>query len=179
MSVAAVRKMRVSLILRRMNALTLLVLAQIAAGGRSTAPYLEFPEAELDDTSAYQGYKTRFYRDAAGNTVQIYVDGKSGRVVHLWADAENSSAGFTVRTGAGQPAAMRWRSNGAAVSQDGRARALTYTIEADHPQIAIGWFLLGSMRVERDFQYWGRHREAFGGRFRLEEMDSLLRAIAR
>jgi hypothetical protein len=161
-----------------MNLIGIAVLAQLAAG-RTTLPVLAFPEPGLDDTASYQGYQTRFFRDAARNTVQIYIDGKSGRVVHLWADAENSSAGFTVRTGAGQPAAMRWRSNGAAVSQDGRARALTYTIEADHPQIAIGWFLLGSMRVERDFQYWGRHREAFGGRFRLAEMDSLLRSIAR
>src|SRR5687768_876034 len=117
-----------------MNLIGIAVLAQLAAG-RTTLPVLAFPEPGLDDTASYQGYQTRFFRDAARNTVQIYIDGKSGRVVHLWADAENSSAGFTVRTGAGQPAAMRWRSNGAAVSHDGRARALTYTIETDHPQI--------------------------------------------
>jgi hypothetical protein len=161
-----------------MNLIGIAVLAQLA-GGRTTQPVLAFPELGLDDTASYQGYSTRFFRDAARNTVQIYIDGKSGRVVHLWADAENSSAAFTVRSAAGQPATMRWRSTGATVSGDGRTRTLTYTIEADHPQIAIGWFLLGSMRVERDFQYWGRHREAFGGRFRLAEMDSLLRSIAR
>jgi hypothetical protein len=161
-----------------MNLFGIAVLAQLA-GVRQALPVLSFPEPGLDDTASYQGYQTRFFRDAARNTVQIYIDGKSGRVVHLWADSENSSAGFTVRTADGQPAVLRWQSNGAAASRYGRVRSLTYTIEADHPQIAIGWFLLGSMRVERDFQYWGRHREAFGGRFRLAELDSLLRSISR
>ena len=33
---------------------------------RSQAPVLAFPEPGLDDTAAYQGYQTRFYRDSEG-----------------------------------------------------------------------------------------------------------------
>ena len=39
---------------------------------------LAFPEAGLDDTAAYQGYQTRFYRDSKGNTVQIYLEPQAG-----------------------------------------------------------------------------------------------------
>src|SRR5438876_1140088 len=46
-----------------MNALAILVLAQLAAPTRRTPPVLAFPEAGLDDSAAYQGYQTRFYRD--------------------------------------------------------------------------------------------------------------------
>src|SRR6266576_2292338 len=69
-------------------------------------PYLAFPEPGLDDPAAYEGYRTRFYRDARGNTVQIYIDQKSGRVVNLWADALNESLGFTVRDSAADTAAV-------------------------------------------------------------------------
>ena len=62
---------------------------QLAAPAREVSPVLAFPDPTLDDTAAYQGYHTRFFKDFAGNTVQIYVDGRSGRVVHLLADAEN------------------------------------------------------------------------------------------
>ena len=71
----------------------LLLLAQLQLPPRSVAPVLAFPEAGLDDSATYQGYQTRIYRDAAGNTFQIYLDGRQGRVVHLLADAENASAG--------------------------------------------------------------------------------------
>ena len=54
---------------------------------RTIRPTLGFPEAGLDDPASYQGYKTRFFRDAKGNTVQVYVDSRSGRVVTLLADA--------------------------------------------------------------------------------------------
>ena len=64
---------------------------------RVITPALSFPEAGLDDAAAYQGYQTRLYRDAASNTVQIYLDRREGRVVHILADAENASAGFSAR----------------------------------------------------------------------------------
>src|SRR5437868_6829290 len=69
-------------------------------------PVLAFPEAGLDDSAAYQGYTTRLFRDAARNTVQIYLDGRDGRVVHVWADALNESLGFTARDSAGNPAPL-------------------------------------------------------------------------
>jgi len=70
-----------------------------AASARETAPVLTFPTPSLDDSAAYEGYTARLYRDARGNSVEIYIEGKTGRLVHLWADAFNESIGFTVRDG--------------------------------------------------------------------------------
>jgi hypothetical protein len=147
---------------------------------RSSPPLLSFPEAGLDDSAAYQGYQTRFYRDASDNTLQIYLDGRSGRIVHLWADAEDESAGLTARNAAGQPVRLRWSSAVPTVSTSGRARVFEYVLIADAPRIDLGLFLLGSMRVERDFQYADRHRQPFAAaRFAPHEMDRLLAALDR
>jgi hypothetical protein len=163
-----------------MNLSSIVLLAQLAAPARQALPVLAFPEPGLDDTAAYQGYQTRFFRDAAGNTVQIYLDGRSGRVVHLWADADNESVGFTVRDAAGRPAPLRWDQPAAAVSSSANSRTLEYRLVADAPRVYLGLFLLGSMRVERDFQYAGRHRGPFGGApFALPEIDRLLSAVER
>src|SRR5919109_874900 len=75
---------------------------------KRVTPVLAFPEPGMDDSAAYQGYTTRFFRDAAGNTVQIYMNRRDGRVVHLWADADNESIGFTARDTAGRPVPLRW-----------------------------------------------------------------------
>src|SRR5437867_9113984 len=69
------------------------------ASTRQAPPILEFPTAGLDDSAAYEGYTARLYRDSRGNSVEIYLEGKTGRVVHLWADGLNESIGFTVRSG--------------------------------------------------------------------------------
>lgn len=130
-------------------------------GQRETFPVLDFPEAGVDDSAAYQGYRTRFYRDAKGNTVQIYLDARSGRVVNLWADDANESAGFTVRS-AGQPVALRWASASASIAEFGASRSLSYRLSSDATRLDIGWFVLGSMRVERDFQYGQQHLRPFG-----------------
>jgi hypothetical protein len=76
------------------------------------APVLEFPEEGLDDPVAYEGYATRFFRDSRGNTLQIYLNNREGRVVHVWADAANESAAFTVRDEAGSPAPVAWAGRG-------------------------------------------------------------------
>ena len=110
------------------------VFAQLASFGppptRPVAPVLAFPDRELDDRAAYRGYVTRFFRDGAGNTLQIYLDNRSGRVVHLWADGENESIGFTARAG-GRPTIVRWANDSASVSlatTSTRARALEYRL---------------------------------------------------
>lgn len=139
-----------------------LVLAQLAAPARSVAPVLAFPEAGVDDSAAYLGYATRFFRDAARNTLQIYLDRREGRVVHLLADAEDASIAFSARNSAGAPADVRWGGDGAQVTRVGRRRQLRYPVTVDGNMVALGWFLLGSMRVERDFQYEQRHRRPFG-----------------
>lgn len=171
----------------------LVVLAQVAATQapasrvaplpavppRPVAPVLAFPESGLDDAAAYQGYKTRIYRDAAENTLQVYLDQREGRIVHILADAENASVGLSARLPAGLPAPLDWGAPGATVSHTGRRRSLEYILQADAPSLALGWFVLGSMRVERDFLYEGRHRRPFGGgAFALPELERLTEALA-
>src|SRR5437867_3139054 len=163
-----------------MHLLALSLLSQLAAPARPPRSVLAFPEAGLDDSAAYQGYQTRFYRDAAGNTVQIYLDGRSGRVVHLLANSENESIGFTARDARGYPAVLRWDGSDAKVANSGGMHVLEYRLAADARRVSLGWFLLGSMRVERDLQYSGRHRDPFDAPpFTLREMDRLLAALAK
>src|SRR6185503_11416952 len=163
-----------------MNFVAVVVLAQLAVPARAQAPILAFPQPGVDDVAAYQGYQTRFYKDAAGNTVQIYIDQKTGRVVHLLADAENESVGFTARDSRNQPAELRWDPSNAQVSASGRNRSLAYTLHTNGPELHLGWFVLGSMRIERDFQYQGRHRTPFSGpAFSLPEFDGLVRSLRR
>jgi hypothetical protein len=148
---------------------------------RPTLPVLDFPEPGLDDPASYQGYQTRFYRDSKQNTVQIYLDGRGGRVVNLWANAANESAGFTVRDAAGRPARLTWGAAAAEV-MDGTApaRAIEYRLVADASHIELGGFLLGSMRVERDYQYAKRHLQPLAVQpFRVAEESLLVGSVAR
>jgi hypothetical protein len=140
-----------------MSFLALVLATQLAQRADTVPPYLAFPEAGLDDPAAYQGYATRLFRDANANAFQVTSNARTGRVVHLWADAVNESVGFTARDSAGRPAALAWGggSGEAVVSTSGRTRSVAHTLEAPSP-VTIGLFLLGSMRVERDFQYAGR-----------------------
>src|SRR5436190_285692 len=146
----------------------------------AVAPVLEFPEAGLDDTVAYRGYKTRFYRDAAGNTIQIYLNEKEGRVVHLWADADDESVGFTARS-RGQPVGLDWGASEAQADAQagGRVRTLQYALRARAPVVHLGWFVLGSMRVERDFQYGAKHRAPFAATPPVAEVERMLAALTR
>jgi len=166
--------------------LTALVLSGVSSAApasaqtRTVQPVLGFPEQGLDDPAAYQGYQTRFFRDAKGNVVQVYLDARSGRVVNLLADAVNESVGFTVRDGSGKPLRLEWGSRGAVVSQAGPRRTIEYQLVANAPQILIGWILLGSMRVERDLQYSGRHLQLFDWpTFRLREQEDLISNVER
>ena len=138
-----------------MHILAFLLAARAAAPVDTVPPYLAFPEPGLDDPAAYEGYDTRVYRDAAGNAFQVYLKGATGRVVNLWADAADESVAFSVRDSGGQPAALAWSSAGAAVTQSGGARTVSYGLELPSRAV-VGLFLLGSMRVERDLQYAGR-----------------------
>jgi hypothetical protein len=154
--------------------------APLAAQARTVQPVLAFPEQGIDDPAAYQGYQTRFFRDTRGNVVQIYLDARSGRVVNLLPDAVNESIGFTVRDGAGKPIRLEWGTPGAVVSQAGPRRTIEYQLVANAPQIEIGWILLGSMRVERDLVYSGRHLLPFDWpAFRLPEQEELISNLDR
>ncbi|HET9423980.1 MAG TPA: hypothetical protein VFO55_01310, partial [Gemmatimonadaceae bacterium] len=141
-------------------------------------PTLAFPQAGIDDPASYQGYQTRFYRDAARNTVQLYMEGRTGRVVHLLANADNESIAFTARGASGGVPELAWASPEVQTASRQGLATLSYRLVARAPHVHLGWFLLGSMRVERDFQYWGRHRQPFASPpFSLEEMDRLLAAL--
>lgn len=160
-----------------------LALAPVAAwaqgaNGKVSPPVLSFPERGLDDTAAYQGYQTRFHRDAAGNTIQIYLDGKSGRIVHLWADGEDESLGLTVRDSSGRPAPVQWGTTDGRTSANGRTRTFEYRVVASGKRVDLGLFVLGSMRVERDFQYGDLHTRPFTTpAFTVPEIGRMLDAL--
>src|SRR5207302_4913668 len=132
------------------------LLLVVAVARDTVPPYLAFPEPGLDDPAAYEGYQTRVYQGASGNAFQVYVK-SAGRVVNLWADAANESVGFSVRESSGKPAELAWGSSGASVERSPavRTRSVAYDLEAPS-MVRIGLFLLGSMRVERDFGYGER-----------------------
>jgi hypothetical protein len=147
---------------------------------RRVLPVLAFPEPGLDDSAAYQGYQTRFYRDSKDNAVQIYLQPQGARAVLVWADAANESVGFTVRDAAGRPAQLRWGAESAEVSGSGSLRTIEYRLTADVSHIEVGGFVLGSMRVERDFVYAKRHLQPFSTPpFRVAEESLLVADVAR
>ena len=138
-----------------------LLVAMQAASTREAPPILEFPTAGLDDPAAYEGYTARLYRDSRGNSVEIYIEGKTGRVVHLWADALNESIGFTMRSGGQEAtAAVAFGVRQATVWSRGGRRGLRYSLTVQGGRsVQIGQLLLGSMRIERDFGYAARVRD--------------------
>jgi len=167
---------------------------------RPTLPVLDFPEPGLDDPAAYQGYQTRFYRDSKQNTVQVYLEPRGGRVVTLWADAANESVGFTVRDAAGRATRLTWGAPAAEIADDERlstlksawgmdsggashvvpSRSIEYRLAADASRIELGGFLLGSMRVERDYQYAKHHLKSLTlPSFRVAEESLLVADVAR
>ncbi|TMB94253.1 MAG: hypothetical protein E6J42_11710 [Chloroflexi bacterium] len=160
--------------------LAILVALQTAPA-REAPPVLQFPTPGLDDPAAYEGYTARLYRDARGNSVEIYIEGKTGRVVHVWADALNESIGFTVRDAGGQEAttAVAFDSGGATVGATGGRRWLRYPLTVQGGRsIRLGHFLLGSMRIERDFGYAGRVRDSIDApTFVVPEMAQFARAL--
>src|SRR5690242_16840850 len=112
-----------------MTVLAVLLMLQ----GAAVPPYLVFPDSTLDDPAAYEGYSARLYRDSRGNSVETYIDGKTGRIVHLWADALNESIGFTVRSSGGRggqegTAAVGFDRGPAAVWSTGGRRSLRYAL---------------------------------------------------
>ncbi|HET7379443.1 MAG TPA: hypothetical protein VFJ24_05330, partial [Gaiellales bacterium] len=156
-----------------------LLIAALGARADTVPPYLAFPEAQLDDAAAYQGYETRVYRDTRKNAVQVYLNRRSGRVVHLWADAADESVGFTARDSAGHPADLHWGTGGATVTESQGNRSVSYALDLPSP-VTIGHYLLGSMRVERDLQYAGRDSLSFDSTaFPRADLDTLIANVSR
>lgn len=163
-----------------MSPAAFVLLAQLAAAGVPGRPVLQFPEPGLDDSAAYAGYATRFFRDVDRNTLQVYLDRREGRVVHLFANGENESIGFSARTPDGAAADLRWADDEAHVARDGRRRSLSYVVTSPTSELHLGRFVLGSMRVERDVQYFREHRRPFtDAPYALAEYEALLTTIGR
>ena len=133
-----------------------MLLAIQTASAREAPPVLQFPTPGLDDSAAYEGYTARLYRDAPGNAVEIYIDAKTGRVVHLWADALNESIGLTIRDSTSKSAVAFGAGEATVGTRGGRRWFLYSLIVPGGRSVSIGQFLLGSMRIERDFGYAGR-----------------------
>lgn len=162
-----------------MSLLAFTLVAQLAGTVSPAPPVLTFPEPGLDDSVAYAGYRTRVFRDAARNTLQVYLDQREGRVVHLMANGENESAGFSARTADGQPAVLRWGPRDPEVWSRGRRKFFRYELEVAGTSLHAGRFVLGSMRVERDVQYFKEHRKPFADPpYALPEFAALADAIA-
>lgn len=157
-----------------------ILLARYTPEAQTTLPVLDFPEPGLDDTAAYQGYQTRFYRDSKQNTVQIYLEPRGGRAVLVWADAANESVGFTLRDAEGRPARLAWGAEAAHVADSGATRTLEYRLRAEVSRLVLGFFLLGSMRIERDFVHAERHLQPFTAPpFRVREESLLVASVGR
>jgi hypothetical protein len=158
----------------------LLLLLQSPAPAQQVSPVLQFPEAGVDDPARFEGYQTRFFRDAAGNTLQIYLNQRDGRVVHVWGNAANESLGLSVRDAAGRPPALAWAGDSAVVDdRDGR-RSVEYRLRLDAPGVEIGHFMLGTMRVERDFQHFEGHRQPWNAPpFERPELTALIGNLQR
>jgi hypothetical protein len=135
------------------------------------APVLNFPEPGMDDPARYKDYVTRFYRDASKNALEIYLNRATGRAVNLWADSANESLSFTTRGGP-----LQWCSDTADVTSEGDRRFVQYDLCAAVPSIEIGHLLLGTMRKERDFQYFKKDQLPFDSEPFLE--PELLQLIA-
>lgn len=151
-----------------------ILLAIQAASSRQDPPVLQFPTSGLDDAAAYAGYTTRVYRDSRANAVQIYIDAQSGRVVHVWADGLDESIGFTTRD-----AALAFGAGEATVGATGGRRWLRYDLTVQGGRsVRVGHFLLGSMRIERDFGYAGRVRDSLDAPpFVVPEMTQLAQRL--
>jgi len=153
--------------------------AQRVPTTRDELPVLSLPNPKLDDTTAYEGYRTVFYRDSKGNVLQIYLRRNEGRVVNLWADAANESISFTARDSAGSPAPLTFTNDIAVTSDSGAMRVVSYRLTSEGRHLRLGWFVLGTMRIERDFQYWRKHMEPFTApAFHMAELDSLVARLS-
>src|SRR5262245_48450037 len=135
------------------------------------APVLNFPETGMDDPARYKDYVTRFYRDSSKNALETYMNRVTGRAVNLWADSANESLSFTFR---GAP--LQWCSDTADITNEENRRFIQYDLCASATSLEIGHLLLGTMRKERDFQYFKKDQLPFDSEPFLE--PELLQLIA-
>jgi hypothetical protein len=78
-------------------------------------------------------------------------------VVNLWANGANESIGFTARDASKRPISLGWLNDTAWVDD----KSIEYELTSPAPYVQLGSFVLGSMRIERDFQYSKGHLRPF------------------
>ena len=66
-----------------------------------------------------------------------------------------------MRDARGAAADLQWASTGAQVAKTGRRKALSYDVRSSAAALHLGRFVLGSMRIERDVQYFKEHTKPF------------------
>ena len=85
-----------------------------------------------------------------------------------------------MRDAAGRSPRLTWGAPAAEVSDSDSERSVEYRLQAHASQIEVGGFLLGTMRVERDYQYGKRHLQPLPlPPFRVAEESLLVAAVSR
>ena len=78
------------------------------------------------------------------------------------------------------PKAGRFRLDWGSDTRRGGRRSIEYEVTSQAPYIQLGSFILGSMRIERDFQYSKRHLRPFSaGSFVVAEESLLVARVGR
>ena len=130
-----------------------LALALLLQAGADRRPSSPFPSPGSTIRRRTRGTRRGSTATRDGTPCRSTWSRRAAGSVHVWADAANESAGFTVaRCRSGQPVRTDLGSG------PGRRRRLAalaeHRVSGSPPpprQIELGWFVLGSMRIERDF----------------------------
>ena len=136
--------------------------------------------ARLDDTAAYQGYQTRFYRDSRDNTVQIYLEPQTSRAVLVWADAANESVGFNARDCQGRPTRLFWGADWAEVADSDSTRSIEFRLTTPMSRRPAGLVRAGLDAGGAGLHLRQGHAKPFGAPpFRVAEESLLVADVAR
>jgi hypothetical protein len=87
--------------------------------------------------------------------------------------------GFNARDSRGRPTRLFWGATAAEVADSGSTRSIEFRLTTPLSAVQLGWFVLGSMRVERDFVYAKAYEKPFGGAYRVAEESLLVADVAR
>ena len=121
-----------------------------------TAPVLAFPDPEPRRPRRLSGLPDPLLPRFEATPCRSISSRRPRADVLVWADAANESVGFTLGTLRGRRAGHFWARDSAEVADSGSTGAWS-TPDSRRSPVELGWFVLGSMRMERDFVYARRH----------------------
>ena len=155
-------------------------LVQAPAQAGPVPPVLAFPEPGVDDPAAYQRLPDPVlprFPAQHGADLPRAAGGADDAGLGRRGQRERRASPRATRVGG------RRRSPGTAtdapVSDSAGFRSIEYGLAAQAPSVKLGWFVLGSMRVERDLVYARRHLQPFTAPAFLVAEESLLVAAVR